>query len=68
MTEPRSKRESRSDTVYKALRDELMGGALAPDERLGEERLGERYGVSRTPVREALARLQADGLVERRDY
>ena len=67
MTEPRSKRESRSDTVYKALRDELMTGALAPEERLGEERLAERYGVSRTPVREALARLQADGLVERHD-
>ncbi|NUS91594.1 MAG: GntR family transcriptional regulator, partial [Nocardia sp.] len=44
-----------------------MAGALAPEERLGEERLAERYGVSRTPVREALARLQADGLVERHD-
>ncbi len=44
-----------------------MSGALAPDERLGEERLAERYGVSRTPVREALARLQADGLVERHE-
>ncbi len=44
-----------------------MAGGLSPDERLGEERLAERYNVSRTPVREALARLQADGLVERRD-
>jgi len=59
-------RASRSDAVYAALRDELMSGRVSPWERLGEERLAERYAVSRTPVREALARLLADGLVEKR--
>lgn len=59
-------RPSRSDAVYDALRDELMSGRVSPWERLGEERLAERYAVSRTPVREALARLLADGLVEKR--
>ncbi|MFD6855734.1 GntR family transcriptional regulator [Rhodococcus sp. NPDC060090] len=54
------------DRVYRALRDDLMSGSLAADERLGEERLADRYAVSRTPVREALARLVSDGLVERR--
>ncbi|MGQ4617629.1 GntR family transcriptional regulator [Nocardia sp. R7R-8] len=53
------------EQVYDSLRRDLAAGAIAPTERLGEERLAEAYGVSRTPVREALARLQADGLVER---
>nr|WP_245554200.1 GntR family transcriptional regulator [Nocardia takedensis] len=54
-----------SERVYHSLRRDLAAGAIVPTERLGEERLAEAYGVSRTPVREALARLQADGLVER---
>ncbi|MRH87235.1 GntR family transcriptional regulator [Nocardia sp. SYP-A9097] len=54
-----------SDRVYLALQRDLAAGVLAPTERLGEERLAENYGVSRTPVREALARLYADGLLER---
>lgn len=56
-----------TDRVFVALRDDLMSGRLPPAERLAENALAERYEVSRTPVREALARLLADGLVERRD-
>lgn len=41
-----------------------MGGDLASGARLGEVELAERLGVSRTPVREALSRLAAEGLVE----
>ncbi|MFD6884390.1 GntR family transcriptional regulator [Rhodococcus sp. BL-253-APC-6A1W] len=59
---------TRREQVYRALRTDLMSGDLTPDERLSEERLAEHYGVSRTPVREALARLVSDGLVERREY
>ncbi|SUE15181.1 GntR family transcriptional regulator [Rhodococcus gordoniae] len=59
--------DTRRERVYTALRARLMSGTLSPDERLSEERLAEQYGVSRTPVREALARLVSDGLVERRD-
>ncbi|NLE82277.1 MAG: GntR family transcriptional regulator, partial [Rhodococcus sp.] len=44
------------ERVYRALRDDLMSGHLRPDDRLGEERLAAHYEVSRTPVREALAR------------
>lgn len=58
---------TRRDRVYRALRSDLMTGVLPPETRLGEERLAEQYGVSRTPVREALARLVSDGLVERRE-
>ncbi|WP_405160307.1 GntR family transcriptional regulator [Nocardia sp. NBC_01499] len=54
------------ERVYHSLRRDLAAGVFVPTERLGEERLADIYGVSRTPVREALARLQADGLVERR--
>nr|WP_246023657.1 GntR family transcriptional regulator [Nocardia yunnanensis] len=54
-----------SERVYRSLQRDLAAGALVPTERLGEERLAETYGVSRTPVREALARLYADGLLER---
>lgn len=51
--------------VYVALRADLMAGRYEPGRRLGEERLAGNYGVSRTPVREALSRLSADGLVAR---
>ncbi|MQM27035.1 GntR family transcriptional regulator [Glycomyces albidus] len=51
--------------VYVALRADLMSGRYEPGKRLGEERLAANYGVSRTPVREALSRLAADGLVSR---
>lgn len=63
----RTARGSLREQVYLRLRGDLMSGRIGPGNRLGEERLAELYGVSRTPVREALARLQADGLVERDD-
>ncbi|QNG19923.1 GntR family transcriptional regulator [Rhodococcus triatomae] len=53
------------EQVYLSLRDDLMTGRISPSQRLGEEKLAEIYNVSRTPVREALARLLADGLVQR---
>jgi len=52
-----------SDRVYRALRQEILDGALEPGAMLGEVEQSERLGVSRTPLREALARLQAEGLV-----
>lgn len=58
-------RKDLREKVYDSLRRDLISGAITPTERLGEERLAELYGVSRTPVREALARLQSDGLVMR---
>jgi DNA-binding GntR family transcriptional regulator len=62
-----AKRIPHGERVYTALREELMSGRLSPWERLTEERLADKFEVSRTPVREALARLTADGLVEKRD-
>lgn len=51
--------------TYAQLREDIVSGALTADEPLLEDRVAERYGVSRTPVREALRRLEQDGLVER---
>ena len=47
-----------------ALRDVILAGELPAGARLGEVELAERLGVSRTPVREALSRLAAEGLVQ----
>ncbi|MFF3440198.1 GntR family transcriptional regulator [Streptosporangium sp. NPDC002721] len=46
------------------LRHEILSGALAPGERLIEEQLTQRFGISRAPLREALRSLGQQGLVE----
>nr|WP_274636919.1 GntR family transcriptional regulator [Microbacterium bovistercoris] len=51
-----------SDRAYRTLLDEIQSGALAPGTVLGEVEQAARLGVSRTPLREALGRLAADGL------
>jgi len=52
------------DRAYAAIRDAIVDGTLAPGERLRDQELCAWLGLSRTPVREALARLESDGLVE----
>jgi DNA-binding GntR family transcriptional regulator len=54
---------SQAEHAYSQLRDLLVSGAFAPGDRLTELALAERVGTSRTPVREALRRLEADGLL-----
>ncbi len=51
------------DDVYTRLRDAIVDGTLAPGEQLRDQELAAWLGVSRTPVREALLRLQQAGLV-----
>ncbi|TFV74365.1 GntR family transcriptional regulator [Blastococcus sp. CT_GayMR19] len=53
-----------AERVLHALRELILGGQLVPGARLGEVELADRLGVSRTPVREALSRLAAEGIVE----
>ncbi|MBW0089393.1 GntR family transcriptional regulator [Pseudonocardia sp. KRD-184] len=50
--------------AHAAVRELILGGELSAGTRLGEAELADRLGVSRTPVREALGRLAAEGLVE----
>ncbi|WP_457099450.1 GntR family transcriptional regulator [Microbacterium sp. P5_E9] len=52
-----------SDRAYDTLLDEIQSGNLAPGTVLGEVEQAMRLGVSRTPLREAIGRLAADGLV-----
>ncbi|MFZ0381273.1 MAG: GntR family transcriptional regulator, partial [Solirubrobacteraceae bacterium] len=54
------------DQVYTAIRERISSGSLPRGERVHQEDLAEELGVSRTPVREALRRLAAEGLVEMR--
>jgi DNA-binding GntR family transcriptional regulator len=54
---------SRPDQVYVRLRDLIVQGSLAPGSRIVETEIASRLGVSRTPVREALQRLQQEGFV-----
>jgi len=57
-------RESLHDKVVARLRDLIVEGELSPGTRLGERELCETFGISRTPLREALKVLASEGLVE----
>jgi DNA-binding GntR family transcriptional regulator len=53
-----------SDLAYQELRDAILSGQLEPAARLNQDELARRLGVSRAPVRDALNRLEAEGLVK----
>jgi GntR family transcriptional regulator of vanillate catabolism len=55
---------SRTSRAFLAIRELILGGALPIGERISEHSLAERTGLSRTPIRAALQRLERDGLVE----
>ena len=57
-------RTSRADAVYGQLKSDIASFRLVPGDRFTENALCERLGVSRTPVRQALTRLQQEGHVE----
>ncbi len=51
------------DNLYESIRNEIIGCRLSPGEELREQDLAERFKVSRQPVREALLRLESEGLI-----
>jgi len=64
--QPAIKRATRGDRIvraYEQLRDLIISGRLAPGSRIIESDIAERLGVSRTPVRSALHRLQQEGYI-----
>jgi DNA-binding GntR family transcriptional regulator len=56
---------STADAIHDAVSEGILSRLLAPGRRLGEERLAALFSVSRTPVREALMRLESENLVSR---
>jgi DNA-binding GntR family transcriptional regulator len=58
------KKSTRADLACQALRQAIIEQALPPGTKLPEDELGARFGMSRTLVREALAQLQSEGLVD----
>lgn len=61
-------RELLADRVYLALKEYVLDNVLAPGDRLNIDALAEQLGVSPTPIREGLARLAAENLVDFRSY
>jgi DNA-binding GntR family transcriptional regulator len=60
----RIERQLIRERVYNTLRDWIVRGLLEPNEKMRDVELADRLGVSRTPVREALRRLEDEGLVQ----
>jgi DNA-binding GntR family transcriptional regulator len=54
-----------SEAIYVTLREAILSGVLPPGERLGEEQLARLFERSRTPVREAIVRLESERLTQR---
>lgn len=61
-------KRTRADMLRRAIADDIITGRLSPGTRLDEHALAQRFGVSRTPVREALRELAATGLAETRPH
>lgn len=60
----RRERTSNASAIYRDLQNQIVTMALKPGTVLGEQMLADRYGVSRTPVREAIIRLSEEQLVD----
>src|SRR5690349_17429224 len=63
----RTERSRAQGSTYEVLKNAILSGELAPGEQLVETSLAKLCKVSRTPIREALRRLEQDGLVYRSD-
>ncbi|MBR0651977.1 GntR family transcriptional regulator [Roseomonas terrae] len=66
LTQPQAtEHKTHADRVFEEIERAIVTGQFAPETRLGEETLAERFGVSRGPLREALRQLEGRGLVVR---
>jgi DNA-binding GntR family transcriptional regulator len=57
-------RQSLSDQVYNYIKRLILSGEIRGGERIPEEKVAQQFGVSRTPIREALSRLEEYGLIQ----
>lgn len=63
-----AKHRTKADTIHAHLREQILSGELEPEERLTLAALSQRLGTSIIPIREALTRLEREGLVEVMPY
>lgn len=63
ITGVRKKKQSYADQVYDYISNQILSGELQQGDKIVEDKIAQEFGVSRTPIREALTRLQAYGLV-----
>ena len=66
MSDPKASAKSSGELAYDQLLHSLRTGVYAPGDRLREEEVSAQLGLSRTPIREAFRRLEADGIVQHR--
>ena len=59
-----TKKNTRTEILLSEIENMIINGSMMPGERLDEMMLAKKYGVSRTPVREAIRALTAIGLVQ----
>lgn len=64
-TQPAAAGGTRAERAYRAVRERIGAGALRPGQKITERGLAEELAMSPTPVREAIRRLEQDGLIER---
>jgi DNA-binding GntR family transcriptional regulator len=65
MTAPDEAYLRTGDHIFRLLRQQIVSNEIPPNSRLVEEDIADQFGVSRSPVREALRRLEQDGLIRR---
>lgn len=68
MAKPTVPKKTKCDVIVGSIREDIASGHFEPGARLDEMTLAHRYGVSRTPVREALAQLVATSDVTRQAH
>ncbi len=64
MPEPPANRKRQADVVHSNMREAILSGAIQQGSVLSQVQLAKEYGVSRTPLREAIRMLQAEGFIE----
>lgn len=58
------KHQTLREKILEMIRDAILKGTLKPGERVSEPELAERFGISRTPIREAFRQLESEGYLE----
>ena len=61
---PIERHQTLREKILEMIRDAILKGTMKPGERVSEPELAERFGISRTPIREAFRQLESEGYLE----